>query len=207
MVASDQCSHCAKFEPIMFEALRDNTTRIGSLYHVQGTNDGEYSAGITMLKNAYGDDTYTGVDGATPRFYHLSKDGCEMLDFYSANDNAAKFKRYLSLILSENNIFHFSSFASYSKGLETFPDALTFVYDYSEEGSLDFYMNSLYEKAKISAKTLLLLDYRLFDEDNRQALSSHFGVSSLTSSIILDGEIKTIKNEAEGSASLIEKYY
>lgn len=206
IVASYSCHPCQSFEPILFESMKDSPIRIGALYRTE-SNKTSFESSLVALKNAYGDDKNTGVDGATPRLYHLSGSSCTMMNMYSSNDTATHFSRYVSQNMSANNIFHFSSFASYSKGLEIFPDALTFLYDYNEEGSLDYYMNNLYQTAKISAKPLLLIDYRLFDKENKALLEKHFNLDSLTSSIIVGSYIKNIKSEADEATSLINNYY
>jgi hypothetical protein len=200
LVTSEGCSHCQTFEPTFIASLVKNDYEI-TIFHKTKNTTTQYSEDLTALQNKYGsDDSKGGVDGATPRLYRISQDGCYRYEMYSNMDNEKIFSSYMNQRVTFSSITRFHSISAFSSKKNS--SGLSFIYNPDDSDSLSFYYDHLYPLAKTSKKTLDILDYSSLSNEDKASMDSNY--SPLLS---YSGSTIDIKSEKASALSLIEEYY
>jgi hypothetical protein len=211
IVTSESCAACERLLPKYGGAVQALHYDIG-VYSLDSDNQTEFRALISTLQDAYGsedagveEDAISGVDGATPRLYRFDENGCTRLYFYNDTDNAQRFRSYLENAFTPNRIMRFADVGKFSAYLEGNPDALSFLYDMTDEASRTAYASSLYGTASKKDAPLAVLDWSLLSASDQEEALSLFSVESYAPTIKKGGESASLLDGS--SAELLSSYY
>lgn len=198
--SSDNCSHCADFDPT-FSSYVIKSKLVFGMLGLENKGVAEYRAMIDQMNNYYGyvdgDDGY--LDGATPTLYLLNKERCVTLQLGPTSFNGLDTK--LKAKCTYTNTYRTRKYSSLA-GISD--NSLVFLFDSTDKTSSDFYASSFRDVAKKSKTKSYVIDYGSMNEEDKASTLSKYGLDSYSPTLIKGNSIIDIKNASADAEALIK---
>jgi hypothetical protein len=170
-LVKEGCPACEAFQDVACEWLTKSSCAASVLYYsakTLATAKDTYS----QLANHYSE--MNSIQTVFPSLYLFSQGVCTNLDFWQ--NNREPVSKFASFVNQYINVTEITRFTDVGKALayreEKSP--LLYLYDSSSATAANFYVSTLYPRARKSNQPLLLLDYGAMDGDNRSLALAHF---------------------------------
>jgi thiol-disulfide isomerase/thioredoxin len=200
-VTSQDCSHCAEFEPIFTEFVVKYQLDVALLERSDGQQDLDFSNDLSLLEEHFPSFDFTGF--GTPSILYLEKDKLQY--FQQGLTDLGHLENILKGQASPlSGLTRYEKEAAIPYGKEE----PAFLYDRNNETAASFY-ESVWAKAKSSSKVFRLIDYGAMDESNQKAVLAHYSLASYQPILVAEHIPYLLENEKEmaSATSYLTTYY
>lgn len=217
MWGEEGCQACEKFFDSFAAYCYENKLKYDCYYvddsGVSGVNDAtaifdkKFPEYIDQVKSEFPSATIDrGFGSFYPSLFVMNDSSYKEITVGSVSKKALG--RLLTDVADYSNIYEFKTLeGKNAKGNEV--STPSFLLDFSDEESKNFYYETLYPKAARSSKETYLYDFHSMDGDNRAAFCGDFAISEYQPSLKFENKIYALSDEKERAEalSIISSYY